>query len=339
MDESISVALDAMGGDNAPGEIIKGALDALETKDINITLVGEERVIKRELERFSYDASRVRVVHASEVIGMSDTPTTAIKQKKDSSMVVGLKLLKEKKAQAFISAGNTGALLSGATIVVGRLNGVERPALAVALPTERGFSLLIDCGANTDAKPSYLAQFAKMGSIYMETVLNVEKPKIALANIGAEREKGNALTKEAFDLLSVADVNFIGNIEARDISLGGADVIVCDAFTGNILLKYTEGLAYSIFSMIKREFMANAISKIGAFLTKSRLIALKENFNSEEVGGAPFLGLTGIVVKAHGSCRARAVRVSVDQCAAFVRNKFIEKLEFQILKGARQNGV
>ncbi|MDR1066134.1 MAG: phosphate acyltransferase PlsX [Clostridiales bacterium] len=340
MEKAINIAVDAMGGDKAPTEIIKGALKALEFEGVNVTLVGRKDVIEKELKRHSYDAVRVSTVHASEIVGMSETPTVVLKQKKDSSMMVGLRLLKEKNADAFVSAGNTGALLSGAMMVVGRLKGVERPALAVSMPTERGFSLIIDCGANMDAKPSYLKQFGEMGSIYMETVLNVEAPKIALANIGVEKEKGNALTKGAYEALSgVSGINFIGNIEARDIPRGCADVIICDAFTGNIILKYSEGFAKSFLAMMKRELMSSALSRFGAFIASGGFRAMKKKFNADEIGGAPFLGVSGVVVKAHGSSGSRAMRGAIAQCAAFVRNDFIEKLEFQILKGERNNGV
>ena len=231
MAEKIIIALDAMGGDNAPSEIVKGAV-AAANEDIKIILVGDENQIKNELSKYDYDPSQISIHHASEVISMEDSPVAAIRKKKDSSMVVGLKLLKEKEVDTFISAGSTGALLAGGTFLVGRAKGIERPALAPLIPNNKGFSLLIDCGANMDAKPAYLAQFAQMGSIYMESVMGIKSPKVALVNVGAEAEKGNQLTKEAFSLLEELDINFIGNIEGRDIPMGLADVIVCDAFTG-----------------------------------------------------------------------------------------------------------
>jgi len=322
----ISIAVDAMGGDNAPKEIIKGAVDALADKRVNILLVGKEDVIKGELSAYGSRADRITIINAGSVIGNDETPTAAIRQKKDSSIVVGLKLLNDGQAQAFVSAGATGALLTGATLLVGRIKGVERPALGTLLPNEKGFSLLIDSGANVDPKPGYLPQFAKMGSIYMENVMKINKPRVGLLNIGAEREKGSMLIKEAYSLMETAGINFTGNVEARDVPLGAVDVVVCDAFTGNVLLKYTEGFAKAVMGMIKKELMANSMAKMGALLAKGAFENLKKTFDYREVGGAPFLGLKGLVVKAHGSSDARAVCSAVGLCAEFVDKDIVGKI-------------
>ena len=239
----IRVAVDAMGGDYAPVEMVKGAVDAVaKTDQIEIALVGKEDVVRRELEKYSYPKDRIRVVHASEVIETEEPPVNAIRKKKDSSIVVGMNMVKKQEADAFVSAGSSGAILVGGQVIVGRIKGVERPPLAPLIPTEKGVSLLIDCGANVDARPSHLVQFARMGSIYMEHVIGIKKPRVAIVNIGAEEEKGNALVKETFPLLKACeDINFIGSIEAREIPHGGADVIVSEAFVGNVILKLYEG--------------------------------------------------------------------------------------------------
>ena len=326
----IFIAVDVMGGDNAPKEIIKGAISALSDERVNILLVGKEDAIKSELSVYQYPSERVKIVDGPEVIGNDEQPTLAIRNKKDSSIVKGLNLLKEGQAQAFVSAGATGALLTGATLLVGRIKGVMRPALGTLLPNEKGFSFLIDCGANVDAKPNYLLQFAKMGSIYMENVMKIEKPRVGLINIGAEREKGNALTKEAYSLLESSDINFIGNVEARDLPFKAADVIVCDAFTGNILLKYTEGFAKAMLGMIKKELMSSVTSKIGAMLAKGSFNNIKKSFDYGEVGGAPFLGLKALIVKAHGSSDAKAIKSAITRCTEFVENGIVEKISKSI---------
>ncbi len=330
MSSQITIAVDAMGGDNAPAAVIKGAIDSLEQKNTRILLVGDEKVIKDELLKYEYDKARIEIIHASEVISNDESPTTAIRQKKDSSIVVGLNLLKSEKAGAFVSAGCTGALLAGATVIVGRIKGIERPALATLLPHSDGFSFLIDAGANVDAKPNYLLQFAKMGSVYMEHVMGVLNPKVSLVNIGAEKEKGNSLTKEAYELLEQSDLNFIGNIEPRDIPVGKADVLVCDAFVGNVILKYAEGMAKALLSMIKKELMSSFITKVGALLSKKAFKNLKKSFDYAEVGGAPFLGLKALVVKAHGSSNSTAIKNAIKQCSIFIEKDIVTKIQERI---------
>ena len=319
MAEITKVALDVMGGDNAPGEIIKGAVDAVSREqDVFVFLVGQEEVIREELAKYQYDKERMEIVNATEVIETAEPPVNAIRRKKDSSIVVGMKLVKEGKADAFVSAGSSGAVLVGGQVIVGRIRGVERPPLAPLIPTEKGVSLLIDCGANVDARPSHLVQFAQMGSIYMEHIMGIKDPKVAIVNIGAEEEKGNALVKETFPLLKEAEgINFTGSIEAREIPHGQADVIVCEAFTGNVILKLTEGLASTLMHKIKSGMMSTFRSKIGALLVKPALKETLKTFDVSEYGGAPLLGLNGLVVKTHGSSQAKEISNTILQCVTF----------------------
>ena len=329
MQELIRVAVDAMGGDNAPAEIVKGAVEALKAStDLKVILVGQEEAVQQELSKYQYDASRMEVVNATEIIEMAEPPVQAIRSKKDSSIVVAMKLVKNGEADAFVGAGSTGAVLVGGQLIVGRLKGVERPPLAPLLPTEKGASLLIDCGANVDARPSHLVQFAKMGSIYMEHVVGVKRPRVGIVNIGAEEEKGNALVKETFPLLKACqDINFIGSIEARDIPSGYADVIVCEAFAGNIILKLYEGVGATLISMVKKGMMSTLRSKIGALLVKPALKTTLKKFDTSQYGGAPLLGLKGLVVKTHGSSKAVEIKNSILQCVTFVEQGMNDKIK------------
>lgn len=328
------IALDCMGGDNAPGEIVKGAvLAANENKDMLIKLVGREDDIKKELEKYP-SSDKLEIVDAKEVIETGEPPVAAIRKKKDSSLVKCMYMVKKGEADAMVSAGSTGANLVGGHVIIGRIKGVERPPLAPLIPTKTGFSLLIDCGANVDARPSHLLQFAKMGSVYMENVVGIKNPKVALVNIGAEEEKGNALVKETYPLLKEMEgINFIGNIEARDIPNGDADVIVCDAFVGNVILKLYEGVASVLIDKIKGSMMNSIKTKIGALLIKKDLKKTLKGFSLEEHGGAPLLGLNGLLVKTHGSSKAIEIKNSILQCIAFneldINNKFKEKLSLE----------
>ncbi len=326
------VAVDAMGGDNAPGEIVKGCVDAVcERDDIQVLLVGIEDVIRLELSKYSYDSSRIEVVPATEVIETAEPPVMAIRKKKDSSIVVGLKLVKEGKADGFVSAGSSGAVLVGGQVIVGKIKGVERAPLAPLIPTKKGVSLLIDCGANVDARASHLVQFAKMGSIYMEHVVGIKNPKVAIVNIGAEEEKGNALVKETYPLLKECDdINFVGSIEARDIPSGDVDVIVCEAFVGNVILKLYEGLSSTLISVIKQGLLSTLRSKIGAALALPALKNTIKAFDASAYGGAPLLGLKGLVVKTHGSSKAKEVKNSIIQCASFKEENISEKIAANI---------
>jgi glycerol-3-phosphate acyltransferase PlsX len=332
MQEPVKVAVDAMGGDHAPAEIVKGAVEAVNSqKDLKVFLVGQEDAVKAELSKYTYDSSRMEVVNATEVIEMAEPPVQAIRTKKDSSIVVAMKMVKRGEADAFVGAGSTGAVLVGGQIIVGKLKGVERAPLAPLIPTEKGASLLIDCGANVDARASHLVQFARMGSIYMEHVMGIPNPRVAIVNIGAEEEKGNALVKETFPLLKeCTDINFIGSIEARDIPSGYADVIVCEAFAGNIILKLYEGVGGTLISMVKQGMMANLRSKIGALLVKPALKQTLRQFDTSQYGGAPLLGLKGLVVKTHGSSKASEVRNSILQCVTFTRQQMNEKIKAQL---------
>ena len=329
MQELVRVAVDAMGGDYAPLEIVKGAVDAVNSRDdIKVFLVGREEAVRAELQKYQYDASRTEVVNAAEVIEMAEPPVQAIRSKKDSSIVVAMKMVKNGEADAFVGAGSTGAVLVGGQLIVGRIKGVERPPLAPLLPTEKGASLLIDCGANVDARPSHLVQFAKMGSIDMEHVVGISNPRVAIVNIGAEEEKGNALVKETFPLLKACDdINFIGSIEARDIPSGYADVIVCEAFAGNIILKLYEGVGATLISMVKKGMMSSFRSKIGALLVKPALKKTLKQFDTSEHGGAPLLGLKGLVVKTHGNSKALEIRNSIIQCVTFKHQQINEKIK------------
>ena len=324
----IRIAVDAMGGDNAPSEIVKGAVEAVsERPDITVCLTGQEDIIKKELEKYTYKKEQIEIVPASEVIETGEPPVNAIRKKKDSSIVVGMNLVKRGEADGFVSAGSSGAILVGGQVIVGRIKGVERPPLAPLIPTEKGFSLLIDCGANVDARPSHLVQFAQMGSIYMEHVMGVKRPRVAIVNIGAEEEKGNALVKETFPLLKECPgINFIGSIEAREIPHGGADVIVCEAFVGNVILKLYEGVGATMISMIKKGMMSSLRSKIGALLIKPALKSTLKSFDASQYGGAPLLGLKGLVVKTHGSSKANEVKNSIIQCIAFKEQAISEKI-------------
>ena len=324
----IKVAVDAMGGDYAPGEMVAGAVDAVNTQPgIQVILVGKEDVVNAELSKYTYEKARIQVVNATEVIATEEPPVNAIRKKKDSSIVVGMNLVKKKEADAFVSAGSSGAILVGGQVIVGRSKGVERPPLAPLIPTEKGVSLLIDCGANVDARPSHLVQFARMGSIYMENVMHIKNPRVAIVNIGAEEEKGNALVKETFPLLKECrDINFIGSIEAREIPHGGADVIVCEAFVGNVILKLYEGVGATLLSKVKGAMMSDLRSKIGALLVKPALKATLKSFDASRYGGAPLLGLNGLVVKTHGNSKANEVKNSIIKCVAFKEQGINEKI-------------
>lgn len=334
MSEMVRVAVDAMGGDNAPSEVVKGAIEALEQDSrVHVFLVGQEDVLKKELALYKNHEDRLTIVPASEVITNEEAPVMAIRRKKDSSIVVGMNLVKNKEADAFVSAGSTGAVLVGAQLVVGRIKGVERPPLAPLIPTTKGVSLLIDCGANVDARPSHLLQFAKMGSLYMEQVVGIKNPRVAIVNIGAEEEKGNLLVKETFPLLkNCNEINFIGSIEAREIPNGYADVIVCEAFVGNVILKLYEGVSGALVGKIKEGMMSTLRSKLGALLVKPALKQTLKSLDTADYGGAPMLGLNGLVVKTHGSSKSKEIKNSILQCIAFKEQNISEKIKENITK-------
>ena len=329
MAELIKVVLDAMGGDNSPYAMVEGAVNALNEKDnLFIYLVGPEDKLKEELNKYTYDKSRLEIVHAADEITCHDSPVNAIRQKKDSSMVIGLRMVKEGKADGIVSAGNSGALLVGGQVLIGKLKGIERAPLAPIVPTVNGISLLIDCGANVDAKPSNLVQFARMGSIYMENVVGIKNPRVGIVNIGTEEEKGNALVKETYPLLKACeDINFIGSIEARDFPYGAADVVVTEAFVGNVMLKLTEGLAGGLLKMIKEGLTATPVSTFGAMLVKPQLKKTMKAFDATEYGGAPLLGLNGLVVKIHGNASCKEVKNALFQVESFKRQDINGKIK------------
>lgn len=326
----MKIVIDAMGGDNAPVATVKGAVEAIKNYDIDVILAGNESMIKEQLAEYDHTREKIEIIHCSEIITNEDRPVSAIREKKDSSMAVALKLVKEKKADAIVSAGNTGALLAGGLLILGRIKGIDRPALAPPYPTTDGISVLIDGGANSDCKPRNLLEFGIMGSVYAEKVLDIKKPDVCIVNIGIEEEKGSEIVKEAYKLCKNGPFNFKGNIEARDIPAGYADVIVCDGFTGNVILKLTEGLADTIFRLLKEEFVKNPLRKIGASLLKSGLKDFKERFDYTEYGGAPFLGVKGVLIKAHGSSDEKAVKNAIRQGIKFIENNVIDDIAEKI---------
>lgn len=332
MADLVNVAVDAMGGDHAPAEIVKGAVEAVnESTHVKVFLVGQEEAVNKELSRYTYRNEQIEVVNATEIIETAEPPVMAIRKKKDSSLVKALYMVKDGTCDAFVSAGSTGATLVGGQVIVGRIKGVERPPLAPLIPTEKGCALLIDCGANVDARPSHLVQFAKMGSVYMESVMNIKNPRVAIVNIGAEEEKGNALVKETFPLLkNCPDIHFIGSIEARDIPAGFADVIVCEAFVGNVILKLYEGVGGTLIKKVKAGMMTSLRSKIGALLVKPALKNTLKDFDLEQYGGAPMLGLNGLVVKTHGSSKSVEIKNSILQCITFTEQNINQKIKEKI---------
>lgn len=326
MSELTRVAVDAMGGDNAPEEIVKGALKAVNDSDsVQVLLVGQPEVI--EPLTAGADPDRLVIVPASEVIETGDPPVQSIRRKRDSSIVVGQRLIREGKADAFVSAGSTGAVLVGGQLLVGRIRGIDRTPLAALIPTTKGVSLLLDSGANVDARSSHLVQFARMGSIYMEGVMGVKNPRVAIVNVGLEEEKGNALVKETYPLLKAEkDMNFIGSIEAREIPHGYADVIVCEAFTGNVILKLYEGVAGALIGKIRTGLMSSLRAKIGALLIKPALKETLKDMDATKYGGAPMLGLNGLVVKTHGNAKAGEIRNAILQCVTFKEQDITGKI-------------
>ncbi len=325
----MKIALDAMSGDFAPISTVKGAIEALEENEkLEIILVGKEIIIKEELKKYKYDVKRLEIKNADEIIEMTDDPVKAVKEKKNSSMNVTIDLVKEKLAEASVSCGNTGALLTSSQLKLKRIRGVLRPAIAVLFPNKKDKgTLFLDLGANADSKPEFLNQFAMMGSKYVEIFLNIKNPKVALLNIGEEESKGNELTRESYNLLKEnKDINFIGNIESTKIMDGEVDVVVTDGFTGNILLKTSEGIGKFIFHIVKESIMESWLSKIGALLIKGSMKKVKQKVEASEYGGAIFLGLNGLSLKAHGNSDSTAIKNALKVASKFVELNFIEEL-------------
>jgi phosphate acyltransferase len=323
-----------MGGDHAPNAVVEGCVSVLsEFKDFTLIFTGKKEEIEQELSRHSFDKDRVVVVDAREIIGMAEKPVVAIKTKKDSSLVKAFELVRDNECDVMITAGSTGAAVAGATLIVRRIKGISRPALCPVLPTNTGSVLLVDCGANVDCKPSYLAQFGLMGSIYMKNVMGIKNPRVGLINNGSEEEKGNALTKAAYPLLKEQkSINFKGNVEGREILSGDFDVVVADGFVGNIILKFLEGLAKSLMGMLKDELMSDFKSKIGALLSKPAFRRFKKRVDYSDYGGALLLGINGGVIKAHGSSNAKAMASTVRQARQFIVSGVVESIKNEIAK-------
>jgi len=324
------ILVDAMGGDNAPKAIVNGCIDAINEKEgFDILLIGDSQQINSIISERGFSNPRLKVHHASEIIKGEDSPVKSIIKKKDSSMAIGFNLLKEKKGDVFVSAGNSGALMAGSHLILGGLKGVDRPALGAIIPTKTSRTLIIDAGLNTVCKPINYLQFAIMGSIYMKELFNIDRPKVGLLNVGSEQAKGNETTKQAYALLSESNVNFIGNIEGNDIMLGNVDVVVCDGFTGNVLLKFLEGTASFVKSLLKELFTKNLMSKISALIIGGSMKKiLKSKLDSDENGGAPILGINGLVFKSHGNSEAKTIKSVVikayNLAQTSVQDKIIE---------------
>jgi len=318
----MKVIVDAMGGDNAPAEIVKGSMLAVSKLGVEVALVGKSNEIKRHLT----DSKNITIIEAVDVIGYDDDPVKAIRTKPDSSMAKGLKMLADGEGDAFVSAGNSGALVTGATLIVKRIDGIRRVAMAPIIPTNKGAAVLIDGGANVDCSAELLEQFAIMGNAYAKAVLDIEAPRVGLLNIGAEESKGSEAVQSAYKLMSLLSVHFIGNIEARDILNGPADVVVADGFAGNILLKAIEGTALYFSKSLKEMFMKSFITKIAALMLKGGIGDLKKKFDYNEHGGAPVLGTKSVVIKAHGSSKETAFFNAIRQAKKFYEAKAIENI-------------
>jgi len=326
MSEKIRVAVDAMGGDFAPAEIVKGALMAARETAVTPILVGDETKIKNELGGQEIPPG-IEIVHTSEYISMEDSPSAAVKKKKNASMAVAARLVKEGKADALVSAGNTGALMEVALLTFGRIHGIKRPAIATVWPVKTGRAMLLDAGANAECRPEHLLQFAIMGSIYCEKVLDIANPRVGLINIGEESGKGNSLTVHSYQLLKGSNLNFYGNVEVQEFINGVVDVAVCDGFVGNIVLKTAEGVAALITQILKDSIPKTFMRKIGGLLLKPVFRELKHKLDSSEYGGALLLGLRGICIKSHGRANAKAIKNAIRVAEKAVESRFIEKIK------------
>lgn len=330
----LKIIVDAMGGDNAPVEIVKGCVDAVKEMDVELLLVGREQEIKNELEKNEYRGDKISVLNADEVIETEENPIEAIRAKKNSSMVIGLTALKNGDGDAFVSAGSTGALISGATLLVKRIKGIRRAALAPIMPSVKGCFLMVDAGANSECTAGFLKQFAIMGSVYMQRVMGIAKPRVGLVNIGTEEDKGTEVVKNANKMLKNIPINYTGYIEAREIPLGGADVVVCDGFCGNVILKFMEGMGSAFAGMLKGVFYKNIFSKLAALMVKGGITDIKKSMDYTEYGGAPVLGVRKPVIKAHGSSNAKAF------CSAIRQTKKLVECDLvgNITKGIEEYG-
>lgn len=324
----MKILLDGMGGDHGTEAMVKGAIDVIKLIDHEIIILGNEELILKEMSKYSGDFSRISVVHTTEVIENHEPPAKTVRMKTDSSLVRGMEMLKAKEGDLFISAGSTGALMAAGLFILHRITGIDRPAIASIYPIlGRSFSLLVDAGANAECRATNLLEFATMGSIYSEHVMGVSNPKVGLVNIGTEEVKGTAVIKETYRLLKESSLNFIGNVEAREVPIGVCDVIVADGFVGNVILKLTEGLAMNIFSMIKAKITAGSVAKMGALLLKGAFKSLKEELDYSEYGGAPLLGIRGPVIKMHGSSDSNAVRNAILRAVPFMEGDVVSLIE------------
>ena len=329
----MKIGIDGMGGDNAPAEVVKGAVEASKQIEDEIILFGDQDTLLSHLAAYTYNKEQIRVSHAADVISNHDAPVRSVRTKTESSMVKGIQAVKEEEIDVFISAGNTGALMAGGLFILGRIPGIDRPALATVLPSIIGSKpmLLLDSGANSECKPGNLLEFGVMGSIYMNRVLGVSRPQIGLVNIGAEETKGTTVTKAAYELLSKSKIKFIGNVEARDIPTGPCDVLVCDGFVGNVILKLTEGVALSLLKLLKDKFTEGTKAKLAAFLLLDKFKDLKTMLDCSEYGGAPILGVKGALVKMHGSSNANAVKNTILKARPYVENHVVRTIHDEVL--------
>lgn len=326
--EYIKIAVDGFGGDNAPEEVVKGAKKALDNiKDLKIVMTGKQQVLLELAKKYNLDNERFEIVDAQDVITNDDVPTVAIRTKKESSLVKAFDLLKQDDAQAIVSAGSTGAVLTGGFLKVGRIDGISRPALAPTLPTLKGSPvLLIDCGANMDSKPINLVHFALMGSKYMQSMFGIQNPRVALLNVGTEDHKGNDLVKKVFPVLKQLPINFVGNMEARELLSGDYDVVVTDGFAGNVLLKSTEGAIKSVMGLLKTDIKSHTSSKIGALFMKGTFGRLKQKFDYSVYGGSPFLGVKKVVVKCHGDSKEESLYQAMKQAYLLCQSNMVQKI-------------
>lgn len=323
----MKVVVDGMGGDNAPQAIVEACVLAQKEYGVDIIITGESQLIVAELNKYGYSNDRITVIDTSEVITNNEQPVKAIKTKKDSSLVRALEMVKSGEADAIVSAGSTGAFLAGSTLIVKRIKGVKRPALSPVMPGKNGPFMVIDVGANADCKPQFLLQFAELGKVYFENVLGVPNPTIGLVNIGAEEEKGNELTKETFKLLKESDLNFVGNVEPREVPAGEVNVIVCDGFVGNTIIKMYEGVAGTLLNELKTEIMSSFQTKLGGMLLKPVFSRFKKKYDYKEYGGAAFLGVDGICIKAHGSSDARAFKNAIKVAKTYYDTNVLDKMK------------
>jgi glycerol-3-phosphate acyltransferase PlsX len=328
----IKVAVDAMGGDHAPEVVVAGVIDAIKSFDVSVALVGQEPVVRQELSRYRFDPSRIEVVHASEVVGMEESPAAAVRKKKNSSISVGVNLLKEGRAQAFFSAGNTGGVVCAGTLFLGLLESIERPGIAIVMPNQTGVSLVIDAGANIDPKPLHLVQYGLMGSAYFEKILGKKDPAVGLLNVGEEESKGTDFVKETYQLLEHSPVNFIGNVEGKEIFSGRCDVIVCDGYVGNVTLKVAESVAETLSASLRQELLASFWGRFGYLLARRSFKNFKKRIDYSEYGGAPLLGVNGVVIIGHGRSSAKAVKNAIRFAREEVERNINQSIMEQVKK-------